>query len=188
MIEEFFDDTIDVISKQKATRKRVTKKGHTMSSKSRCRAPGSRRTRSSIPTTSNTPPGTEDGDTPLSPSSVSVPGVSKKSDGKRVYDKKQYCQFCETSVNKYGRHLECHHSAVAEVAKAFGYKKGSKKRKCHLNFLRSSGNFVHNASVLKSGQGSLIAKKRPRTQFGERICALFPLPWPFCKKTVVETS
>ena len=164
--KEFFDETIDVISKQEAKEKRTTKKGHAVSPKIRCRA--SRRTRSSIPTTPNTPPGTEDGDTPLFPPSVSVPAVSKKSDGKRLYDKKQYCQFCETSVNKYGRHLERRHSAVPEVAVALSYEKGSKERKCLLNFLRSRGNFVHNASVLMSGQGSLIAKKRPRTHSSEK--------------------
>ncbi|KAL7392689.1 hypothetical protein ABVT39_000049 [Epinephelus coioides] len=166
--EEFFNDTIDLISKQKAKEKRTTKKGHTVSSGSRCRAPGSRKTRSSIPTTSKSPPGMEDGDTPLSPPSVSVHTVAKKSDGKRIYDKKQFCQYCETSVNKYARHLECRHSTVAEVAKALSYKKGSKERKRHLNFLRSSGNFQYNASVLKSGQGSLIAKKRPRTHSSEK--------------------
>ena len=164
--EEFFDDTIDLISKQKAKKKRTTKKDHTVSSKSRCRAPGSWKARSSIPTTSKSPPVAEDGDTPLSP--VSVPAVSQMSDGKRVYDKMQYCQFCETSVNKYARHLERRHSALAEVAKALSYNKGSKERKCHLNFLRSSGNFMHNASVLKSGQGSLIAKKRPRKHSSEK--------------------
>jgi hypothetical protein len=166
--EEFFDDTIDLISKQKAKKKRTTKKDDTVSSKSRCRAPGSWKARSSIPTTSKSPPVAEDGDTPLSPPSVSVPAVSQKSDGKRVYDKMQYCQFCETSVNKYARHLERRHSALAEVAKALSYNKGSKERKCHLNFLRSSGIFMHNASVLKSGQGSLIAKKRPRTHSSEK--------------------
>lgn len=166
--KEFFDETIDVISKQEAKEKRTTKTGRAVSPKSRCRAPGSRRTRSSIPTTSKTPPGTEDGETLLFPPSVSVPAVSKKSDGKRLYDKKQYCQFCETSVNKYGRHLERRHSAVPEVAMALSYEKGSKERKCLLNFLRSRGNFVHNASVLMSGQGSLIAKKRPRTHSSEK--------------------
>ena len=159
--EEFSEDMIDLTSKQKAKEKRTTKKGHTVSSKSK--APGSWKTRSSIPTTSKSLPVTEDGDTPLSPPSVSVPAVSKKSDGKRVYDKKQYCHYCETSVTKYARHLERHHSSLTEVAKALSYKKGSKERKSQLNFLRSSGNFQHNASVLKSGQGSLTAKKRPRT-------------------------
>ncbi|XP_049905141.1 uncharacterized protein LOC126393210 isoform X3 [Epinephelus moara] len=166
--EEFFNDKIDLISKQKAKEKRTTKKGHTVSSESRCRAPASWKTRSSIPTTSKSPPGTEDGDTPLSPPSVSVHAVSKKSDGKRIYNKKQFCQYCETSVNKYARHVERRDSTVAEVAKALSYKKGSKERKSHLNFLRSSGNFQHNASVLKSGQGSLIAKKRPRTHSSEK--------------------
>lgn len=57
---------------------------------------------------------------------------------------------------------------MAEVAKALSYKKGSKERQFHLNFLRSTGNFQHNAAVLKSGQGTFIAKKRPTTQSAEK--------------------
>lgn len=47
----------------------------------------------------------------------------KKLDGKRIYDKRQYCHFCETSVTKYVRLLS-RHSSVAEVPKALSDKKG----------------------------------------------------------------
>lgn len=115
--------------------------------------------RNSIPTTSKSSTGRTDSETPLPLSSVSVSAVSKKTDGKRIYDKRQYCHF---------HHLERRHSNVVEVAKALSYRKGSKKRKANINFLRSTGNFQHNAAVLKSGQGTLIAKTRPRTQSSDK--------------------
>lgn len=120
--EDSTDDSFESeeIFEHRRNKKRTAKKDYSLSSKSQ--ATGSWKTGSNLHTTSKCPTGREDGETPLSPSSVCVL-VSKKSDGKRIYDKRQYCHFCETSVTEYARHLERCHSSVAEVAKALSYKK-----------------------------------------------------------------
>lgn len=69
------------------------------------RTTGSRNARNSIPTIQKSLAGREDNEIPLSHSSVSVSAISKKkSNGRRIYDKRQYSLFCETSVTKYDKH------------------------------------------------------------------------------------
>ncbi|KAL6467417.1 hypothetical protein MHYP_G00252210 [Metynnis hypsauchen] len=69
--------------------------------------------------------------------SVIIPAVSKKSDGGRMYDKKQHCLFCGLAFSKLARHLERKHSKEVEVAKALSHPKGSKKRRIQLEYLRN---------------------------------------------------
>ena len=107
------------------------------------------------------PTATEDDIPPHDVPAVYVLAVSKRPDGKRKYDKKQYCQFCQTLVHKYALHLERHHGKEVDVAKALSFNKKTKERRRHLELLRNNGNFLHNASVLKTGEGCLIARKRP---------------------------
>lgn len=132
----------------------------TTASKSSSRGP-----LSSKPSSSSSPrahcsseslPDTEDGD------SVSILAVSKKTDGSRKYNKMQYCLFCESAVQKLARHLERHHKNELDVAKALSFNKGSKERRMQLEYIRNKGNFVHNAAVLKTGKGSLVAFKQPK--------------------------
>ena len=95
--------------------------------------------------------------------SVSIPAVGKKEDGSRKYNKKQFCLFCGLPVAKMARHLERVHSKESEVAKALSFTKGSKQRRAHLEQLRNRGNFAHNAEVLETGAGTLVACKQPKT-------------------------
>ena len=109
----------------------------------------------------------EDGDT--SPGNMNldkedvvfVSGITKKEDGSRLYNKKQYCLFCPKSYIKMARHLEQVHSNEREVARAYSFKKGSKERRILLNDIRNRGNYAHNAAVLKDGKGELVPHKRP---------------------------
>ncbi|KAL6459462.1 hypothetical protein MHYP_G00329340 [Metynnis hypsauchen] len=74
--------------------------------------------------------------------SVIIPTVSKKSDGGRMYDKKQHCLFCGLAFSKLARHLERKHSKEVEVAKALSHPKGSKKRRIQLEYLRNKDKLV----------------------------------------------
>ncbi|XP_028319226.1 uncharacterized protein LOC114473662 [Gouania willdenowi] len=91
---------------------------------------------------------------------IHVPAV-KKNNGKRVYNKRHYCLYCEKSCSKIARHLQLKHSDEGKVLEAFSFPKGSKKRKLHLDLIRNQGNFAHNAAVMKKGEGELVACKRP---------------------------
>ncbi|XP_055022443.1 uncharacterized protein LOC129412454 isoform X2 [Boleophthalmus pectinirostris] len=94
--------------------------------------------------------------------SVSIPGVRKKEDGSRMYNKKQFCLYCGSSFLKISTHLERKHNKEVEVAKALSFPKGSKQRRVHLESLRNKGNFAHNTEVLRTGKGKLVARKQPR--------------------------
>lgn len=62
------------------------------------------------------------------------------------------------------RHLEHAHQNKMDVAKAFSFPKGSKERKKLLEYIRNKGNFAHNATVIESGKGQLVPRKRPSKQ------------------------
>ncbi|XP_051263466.1 uncharacterized protein LOC127367551 isoform X32 [Dicentrarchus labrax] len=94
--------------------------------------------------------------------SLSIPAVSKKENGSRIYNKKQYCLYCKLGVVKMARHLERAHQNKPEVAQAVSFPKGSKERRMHLEHLRNRGNFAHNIDVLNSGVGNLVPRKQPK--------------------------
>ncbi|XP_055019807.1 uncharacterized protein LOC129411792 [Boleophthalmus pectinirostris] len=108
--------------------------------------------------------------------SVVVPVVTKKSDGSRIYDKRQYCLFCFKPFMKMARHLERVHSNEKDVAYAIKFPKGSNERKLHLESLRNKGNYLHNAEVIKTGEGELVPRKKTmqkcRSQRFHALCLL----------------
>lgn len=89
-----------------------------------------------------------------------VVGPSKKG-VKRVYDKRHFCLHCTKPYAKMARHLERAHEDKFDVARALSFPKGSKERKKQLDYIRNKGNYAHNASVMQSGKGQLVALKRP---------------------------
>ncbi|XP_030609203.1 uncharacterized protein LOC115796875 isoform X2 [Archocentrus centrarchus] len=91
--------------------------------------------------------------------SLSIAAATKKKNGSRMYNKKQYCLYCKTATAKIARHLERAHSNKPEVALAFSFPKGSKQRRMHLEHLR---NFAHNLHVLNAGFGDLVPRKKPK--------------------------
>nr|XP_020444130.1 uncharacterized protein LOC109953088 [Monopterus albus]XP_020444131.1 uncharacterized protein LOC109953088 [Monopterus albus]XP_020444133.1 uncharacterized protein LOC109953088 [Monopterus albus] len=80
----------------------------------------------------------------------------------RVYDKRNYCMFCSQSQTKMARHFERVHSDKAEVAAALQYPKKSRERHKIWNKLINQGNFAHNKDVLRTGNGQLAVRKRPK--------------------------
>ncbi|KAM8885809.1 uncharacterized protein AB9W97_013253 isoform 2-T3 [Spinachia spinachia] len=81
----------------------------------------------------------------------------------RVYDRRNYCLFCNNPLSKMSRHFERIHSDKPEVAAAFQYPKKSRERYKIWNRLINQGNFAHNKEVLKTGRGQLVSRKRPST-------------------------
>ncbi|XP_063052960.1 uncharacterized protein LOC134447436 [Engraulis encrasicolus] len=92
---------------------------------------------------------------------VSNPG-SEKNVKKRLYNKRQYCLYCKKPYSKISRHLERKHSKEPDVARAIGFPKNSKERQLHLKLLRNRGNLAHNAKVVQTGEGNLVACKTPK--------------------------
>ncbi|KAI4903902.1 hypothetical protein NFI96_028811 [Prochilodus magdalenae] len=118
-------------------------------------------------------------------SSVFIPAISKKSDGGRMYDKKQHCLFCGLASSKFARHLERKHSNEVDVAKALSHPKGSKERRMQLEYLRNKGNFEHNSVVLKTGKGKMVPRKLPKQlSDGEDFIPCVYCQGLFLKKTL----
>ncbi|CAM4615510.1 unnamed protein product [Leuciscus chuanchicus] len=88
---------------------------------------------------------------------TSLPNTAKRS----KYNKKQYCLYCSKAISKLARHLESAHSTQPDVAKAFSFNKRSRERKDLLRSLKKRGNFNHNATVASSGDGEMVACRRP---------------------------
>lgn len=95
------------------------------------------------------------------PPDTIVVQASQKRNGKRVYDKRQYCLYCNKAYVKMARHLERAHHDKLDVAKALSLPKGSLERKQQLEYIRNRGNYAHNAAVMESGKGELVPFKRP---------------------------
>ncbi|XP_049324186.1 uncharacterized protein LOC125784483 [Astyanax mexicanus] len=94
-------------------------------------------------------------------SNITVKVCKKNLNGKRKWDKNHYCLYCGKSNKKLSRHLERAHMDVREVAYAFSFPLGSKKRKDLLEGLRNKGDYKHNLEVLKSGHGEIVTWKQP---------------------------
>lgn len=90
-----------------------------------------------------------------------VVSAHQNRNGKRIYDKKQYCLYCKKPYVKMARHLEHAHQNEVDVARAFSFPKGSEQRKKLLEYIRNKGNYAHNVTVMESGKGNLVPRKRP---------------------------
>ncbi|XP_026054801.1 uncharacterized protein LOC113040760 [Carassius auratus] len=96
-----------------------------------------------------------------SPRKMTIKTSQRDPKGKRTWNKKQYCVFCEKAQSKLARHLERSHSNETEVAKAFSFPKRSKERRILLEQLRNQGNYYHNIKVLETGRGEIITWRQP---------------------------
>lgn len=116
---------------------------------------------------------------------VKVAGA-KNTGSKRVWDKVQYCVYCEKKVTKISRHLLKVHSTEREVAQIASLeikdidstevrKRKNKERKRLFDLLRKRGNYNHNNKVIENNEGFLVVEKRPSGQND----AIF-LPCEFC--------
>lgn len=86
-----------------------------------------------------------------------------KTSNQSKYNKKQFCLYCKKAVSKLARHLESAHNDQPDVARAFSFNKRSRERRDLLRFLKRRGNFDHNATVVNTGSGEMVACRRPTT-------------------------
>ncbi|XP_056432890.1 uncharacterized protein LOC130371215 isoform X1 [Gadus chalcogrammus] len=102
--------------------------------------------------------------------------MSSNTEHQRIYDKKNYCFYCEKPFAKITRHLKQKHSEEVEVAKALAHRQGSTMHILLLGKIRNMGNYNHNCSVLSSGNGQII----PKRQATYPTTATDYLPCKFC--------
>ncbi|XP_070403971.1 uncharacterized protein [Nothobranchius furzeri] len=110
--------------------------------------------------------------------------MSSNTAHQRVYDKKNYCLYCEKPYTKITRHLKQKHSDKPDVAKALAHKKGSAMHCLLLTKVRNMGNYNHNCSVLSSGKGQIIPKRQATYPSG----ATDYLPCKFCFAMYIKTD
>ncbi|XP_039550188.1 probable serine/threonine-protein kinase nek2 [Pimephales promelas] len=110
--------------------------------------------------------------------------MSSNSVHQRIYDKKNYCLYCEKPYLKIARHLKQKHSEKVEVAKALGHIRGSTMRTLLLSKVRNLGNFHHNSSVLSSGKGEIVPKRQATCE----STAMDYFPCMFCFAMYVKTA
>jgi hypothetical protein len=118
-----------------------------------------------------------------------LPKAEKKSGCKQVYDKVNYCTFCEKKIcSKIARHLLTNkdHKSKPEVKEINMMPKQSQKRKIHLEILANEGNFKHNIKVLKHGEGHLVVGRRETTQTDYQPGDY--LPCEYCKKFILKKN
>ncbi|XP_027879835.1 carbon catabolite-derepressing protein kinase-like [Xiphophorus couchianus] len=110
--------------------------------------------------------------------------MSSNTAHQRIYDKKNYCLFCEKPYAKITRHLKQKHSHQPDVAKALAHRKGSKMQSLLLAKVANMGNYEHNCSVLSSGEGQII----PKRQATHQSAGTNYLPCKFCFAMYVKTD
>ncbi|KAL3841896.1 hypothetical protein ACJMK2_019987 [Sinanodonta woodiana] len=90
---------------------------------------------------------------------VFVPGVSKKDDGRRIYNKELACLYCGKLLkHRLKSHLATQHSEEKEVASLLACSKMEQDKGFQL--IKNKGNFKHNIKVLEQGEGKLIVVRR----------------------------
>ena len=88
--------------------------------------------------------------------------VDSVSSGKYKWNKRQHCPLCSKYVLKLARHLRQVHYDDIEVNKIISMP--IKERKNGFDNIRNKGNYMHNKSVLNSGNGTLLPKRRSRQE------------------------
>jgi len=116
----------------------------------------------------------EDGPEDVSSTVESIVIQSMRSDrGKRVRNKFP-CNFCPKMVFEYARHITHVHSDEHDIASLLA--KPQNERKILIEGLRNKAVFNHNVSVLESGTGTFIVRRRSAT----KTSAKYYLPCPHC--------
>jgi len=87
--------------------------------------------------------------------------TTNNADGKRKYDKRFYCVFCELPQSHIVRHWETKHKDQLRVIELS--KKSAASRRSAITKLRTAGNHIHNTKVLSSGVGDLAVTYRPQS-------------------------
>ena len=116
----------------------------------------------------------------------------KKSNCKKVYDKRNFCTFCQKGLNgKMSNHLLTVHMSEERVRKVAKLVKRSKERSVQLQLMTNEGNFKHNIEVLKAEEGFLVVARRNAYDANSNYNVPVPtdyLPCEFCFKFFLHSS
>ena len=86
---------------------------------------------------------------------------TRKDGHKLMYDKCHFCTFCGTKVvSKISRHLVTVHKDKEAIKSILDLPKGSRQRNLLLQTLVNEGNFKHNTSVIRRGEGEVVVGRR----------------------------
>ena len=86
---------------------------------------------------------------------------SSNNNGKRVFDKKHSCLFCDKSSTNLTKHLMNVHTAKSLIQEVCQLPKKSQERKHLLEKIRNMGDFKHNCTVRSTGVGEIIPWRSP---------------------------
>src|SRR5664279_4525405 len=96
--------------------------------------------------------------------------------GKRVYDKRHYCMYCDKSSTNLSKHLLNKHKTEDHVQEIMRHPMKSLARKLALEKCRNFGDFHHNCEVIKAGEGEIIPWRSPP----DNVSAKEYVPCPCC--------
>ncbi|XP_038063145.1 uncharacterized protein LOC119733850, partial [Patiria miniata] len=100
-----------------------------------------------------------------------------KQDGKRSWNKADYCLYCGNKQAKVARHCLVKHKDKNLVREIKALPLKSVERKQKITVLRNKGNLQHNFLVWESGSGEIVPRKRPAAE----VAASEYLPCEFCQ-------
>jgi hypothetical protein len=101
---------------------------------------------------------------------------SNNVDGRRVFDKKHFCMFCNVSSTNLTKHILNRHKSEDYVKQVILKPKKSRERKLLLDKMRYLGDYRHNCEVRSSGAGEIIPWRSPP----ETVPAESYVPCPDC--------
>jgi len=88
--------------------------------------------------------------------------ITSSINGKRKWDKRQFCLYCSRGVTKLPRHLSRKHVDKPEVKMGLTLPVNSKERRNWFDNIRKRGNFYHNVEVLHSDSGIIVPVRRSK--------------------------
>ncbi|XP_070576785.1 uncharacterized protein [Ptychodera flava] len=92
---------------------------------------------------------------------IHVKQAKAQVDGRRIWDRKHFCLYCNKEIGNMYRHFERIHKTETAVAQALSFKKHSSERLKLLRKLKHKGNYIHNYEVAKTGIGEVVPYRRP---------------------------
>lgn len=96
-------------------------------------------------------------------SKIYVKSFSKNEEGRKIWDKKHYCVYCNKAFAKLPRHLESKHPGEKEIIKLMSFdrrvKEQGEARLKLIEKIRKRGDYNHNVKVLETGEGEVVTKK-----------------------------
>ena len=112
----------------------------------------------------------------------------KHSDGRRLWNKKHVCCFCDKVLSKMARHYYDSHTNEPEVRQALQYPKQSKERRLIIETLTRKGDYYRNLEILHLNDGHLFLLRKPTIDEIKFRSAKEYGPCPGCLGFLIKTE